>query len=52
MFWGDVGAGTSVLIEVDGCQYARVGTGAVDQYGRCQFGAPTLPVLCDCACGD
>lgn len=44
--WHDVGAGTSTLTQIDHCGYRPFDTYV------CEFGDPTLPHLCDCACDD
>ena len=50
VYWADVGAGTAVLADVDNCYFAPRGMDASYNYQSCEFGDPTLPILCDCAC--
>ena len=50
VYWQDLGGGDLSLLTVDGCD--RYPYAPPDDYEVCEFGDPTLPLKCDCACED
>jgi len=48
VYWYDLGGGDLSLLTLDGCDLVPWGDDG--QYEICEFGDPTVPRKCDCAC--
>jgi hypothetical protein len=50
VYWADLGAGTVALAQVENCHFRPTAEFGAYRYRACEFGEPTIPGMCDCAC--